>query len=341
MICIEPDVSVNPFFSITWECTLKCNLDCSYCSSHDNSVPHPPLEECLRTIDFLYQYVDIIMSNKPPQQKHVSFNIFGGESLFHPNIVDIIEYAHNKHKDNYDWSLGLNTVTNAIVKPKIWDNLITYFNYLTVSYHTESTIEDQDLFRRNVLVLKENNKNFQVSILLHPINIANCKAMIDWCKDNDIPYWVRKMDTPPGQGSREQVVTLVKRNEVLKTRPLGRSCCGGQKFNVDKDYSSTISFVPDNNFTDWHCSVNHFFVYVKQETKEVFVNKDCLMSYDGEFGPIGSLNDTDSIIKNLHNRLENKTDYLICKKERCWCGLCTPKAKDKAVYDDIMKKYHA
>lgn len=339
MICIEPDVSVNPFFSITWECTLKCNLDCSYCSSHDNSVPHPPLDECLRTIDFLYEYVDIIMNNKPPQQKHVSFNIFGGESLFHPNIIDIIEYAYNKHNGNYAWTLGLNTVTNAIVKPKVWDMLLDHFDYLTVSYHTESTIAEQELFRRNVLELQKRNKRFQVSILLHPINIQNCKSMIDWCKDHDIPYWARKMDMPPGQVTREHTITLVKRNEILKTRQLGRSCCGGQKFNVDQDYTKTVSIVP-NNFMDWTCGVNHFFIFVKQETKEVFINKDCLMSYDSEYGPIGSLADPTKILQDLKYRIENETDYIVCKKERCWCGLCSPKAKDKVVYDDIMKKYH-
>jgi hypothetical protein len=279
------------------------------------------------------------MNNKPPQQKHVSFNIFGGESLFHPNIIDIIEYAYNKHNGNYAWTLGLNTVTNAIVKPKVWDMLLDYFDYLTVSYHTESTIAEQELFRRNVLELQKRNKRFQASILLHPINIQNCKSMIDWCKDHDIPYWARKMDTPPGQGTREHTITLVKRNEILKTRQLGRSCCGGQKFNVDQDYTKTVSIVP-NNFMDWNCGVNHFFIFVKQETKEVFINKDCLMSYDSEYGPIGSLTDPTKIVQDLKYRIENGTDYIVCKKERCWCGLCSPKAKDKVVYDDIMKKYH-
>lgn len=339
MICIEPDVSVNPFFSITWECTLKCNLDCSYCSSHDNSVPHPPLNECIQTIDFLYQYVDIVMSTKPQSQKHVSFNIFGGESLFHPDIVEIIEYAHTAHNSDRKWSLGLNTVTNGIVKPKIWDKLITYFDYLTVSFHTESTTEDQELFKRNVLKLKEQQKNFQVSILIHPINIKCCLDFINWCKENNIPHWVRKMDTPPGKGSREQPITLVKRNETLTNMTLGRSCCGGQKFNVDQDYTSTISFVPDNNFSDWYCSVSKFFIFVKQETKEVFVNKDCRMSYDGNYGPIGSLDNTALIIDELTNRIQTETDYIVCKKERCWCGLCTPKAKDKSTYDDIMIRY--
>jgi hypothetical protein len=147
------------------------------------------------------------------------------------------------------------------------------------------------------------------------------------------------MDTPPGKGTKELPITLVKRNETLSNMSLGRACCGGQKFNVNQDYTSTISFVPNNNFKDWHCSVNKFFIFVKQETKEVFINKDCRMAYDGNYGPIGTLANTELIISNLNDSIKNKTDFLICKKERCWCGLCTPKAKDKITFDDIMIKY--
>ena len=130
---IEPACGTNPSFSITWEITLKCNLDCSYCSSHDNTLSHPPLQECLDTIDFIYDYVDLYMKYKVDNQKHVTFNVFGGEGLFHPNIVEILEYGYNRHKEkNYDWTLSLSTITNAIVKEKVWDRLLDYFGYFTV-----------------------------------------------------------------------------------------------------------------------------------------------------------------------------------------------------------------
>ena len=57
---LEP---VNPSsFQIAWESTLKCNLDCSYCGDgHDNKQPHPDLLDNLSTIDFIIDYVSIIM----------------------------------------------------------------------------------------------------------------------------------------------------------------------------------------------------------------------------------------------------------------------------------------
>ncbi len=337
---IEPSIDVASPFMITWESTLKCNLDCSYCSSHDNSVPHPPLEECLRTIDFLYEYVDIYMNLKVKRNRHVSFNIFGGESLFHPDIIEILEYATQRHKDkNYQWTLGISTITNGIVKPKIWNSIISYFDFLTVSHHSETSIDEKELFKSNLLTLKNQNKNFQVSILKHPDYITEYTEIISWCENNSIKYWARNLDGPK-KAVQEQTITFIKKNESLKRTPLGRSCCGGQKFNVDQDYTSEVAFIENNRFVDWYCSVNYFFVFVKQMTKEVFVNKDCRMSYEGIYGPIGTLDDTKAILNELKNRTANKKLLpIICKKERCWCGLCTPKAKTEKLFSDIFKKY--
>lgn len=40
----------NLYFSVEWETTLKCNLDCSYCGKdgHDNTKPHPSLDDSLK-----------------------------------------------------------------------------------------------------------------------------------------------------------------------------------------------------------------------------------------------------------------------------------------------------
>jgi sulfatase maturation enzyme AslB (radical SAM superfamily) len=83
---IEPvltDDNRKPIFYVTWESTLKCNLDCTYCGkdAHDNSVPHPSLEECLDTADFLLEYANLYMSKRNenhafrPYQKRDSIEI--------------------------------------------------------------------------------------------------------------------------------------------------------------------------------------------------------------------------------------------------------------------------
>jgi len=369
---IEPtliDESRKPIFYITWESTLKCNLDCSYCGkdAHDNSIPHPSLEECLDTADFLLEYADLYVSRKNQNHRHVSLNIFGGESLFHPNIVDILNHIKNRHQEKgYNWSLGLSTVTNAVVKDRIWDKIVDLVDYFTISYHSEATEEQQNLVRKNLLTLKNKGKNYHCAIMMHPKNWDNCQDMIEWCKDHGIKHLPRQIDHGllnfkfyykrdqaewfrdfynPGCGGCQEKSTISKiKNKVISIVNLetqGRSCCGGTPFHIDQDYGTTQTHIK-NRVKGWHCSVNYFFVFVKQVTGEVFLNKDCKVNFNQEIGPIGYLSEKERIIKDLRKNLEEDSlPTVICAKDKCWCGLCAPKAATKQVYDNIIDKYLA
>ena len=86
-------------------------------------------------------------------------------------------------------------------------------------------------------------------------------------------------------------------------------------------------------------NVNQFFLFVKQLTGEVYVNKDCKMTFEGTVGPIGNLSNTDAIINTLKEQLINGQPIIQCKRDNCLCGLCAPKAKNLDTYQSIMKKY--
>jgi hypothetical protein len=121
----------------------------------------------------------------------------------------------------------------------------------------------------------------------------------------------------------------------------GRACCGGRTVCKDKQYKNRDFFV-DNKFTDWFCSVNEFFLYVKQVNGEIYTNKDCKMNFDGGVGPIGNLSDATSILDKLQAQLRhNVLPTIQCKKSRCYCGLCAPKAKTQEEFNNIMEKYRA
>jgi hypothetical protein len=119
----------------------------------------------------------------------------------------------------------------------------------------------------------------------------------------------------------------------------GRACCGGRQTCADQNYRQRHFYV-ENKFPDWYCSVNHFFLYVKQVNGEIYVNKDCKMNFEGSVGPIGNLNNTNHVLNVLKNQLDTDLLPVIqCKKYNCLCGLCAPKAKDLETYKIIMKKY--
>jgi len=352
MISLEP--VNNQFFHIEWESTLKCNLDCSYCGDgHNNNIPHPSLEDSIKTVDFIFEYVSLYMKTYPKDMRHASLNVYGGESMFHPHILDILTYATKRREEYEDFSFNINTITNAVVGENTWKEISNFLDHYTISYHSESLPKQQEMIKRNILFLKEIGKSFHVTILMHPQYWDNCIKMIEWCENNNVSYSKRQIDHSWTDRrfnySREQAEFLYGKTKVTSWKNIlinsidlsskGRECCGRVPLYVDRDYSKTETFVK-NNFKGWNCSVNKFFLYIRQTTGEIFTNKDCKMNLDNKVGPIGYLQESDKILSVLKTQIEtNSLPTIKCKKNSCWCGLCTPKALLDDDYKQIMTKY--
>lgn len=341
-------------FLLDWELTMKCNLDCDYCETglyggHDNSQKHPPLEDCLRSIDFMLSYVDGIMQNRRTAFRYVVLNVYGGESLNHPHIVDILQAVRDRcrHRKSV-WSLVVSVTTNAIVAKSRWQKIANLVDEFTVSWHSNNSAKQKTLFRENVQWLQSHGKSVKCVVLMHPAHFIDAQQQIDWCQQHGVRYLPRQLDHPQDKlefnYSSQQVVwfeklyaqTLVPikdSNDNADLASTGRACCGGRELSVNCNHRRSQKFV-NNNFNSWFCSVDSFFLYVKQTTGEVFVNKDCKMNYSGGIGAIGHLSDPDAILQKI-----GKTPVIQCKKSRCYCGLCAPKAQDLDTYQTIMKKY--
>jgi len=370
---LEPAVDPNNriSFLLDWELTMKCNLDCSYCGTdlynggHNNSIPHPPLAECLKTIDFMFEYVDLYMSTKPRGLRYVILNVYGGESLHHPNIVEILKTVRERYKAYQDrWHLTVTTTTNAIVNDRIMQEIIPLIDEFTASYHTENTPKQKQQFQHNLLKIKASGRRLKCVVLMHAESdkFEDAGFMVEWLTQNQIPHLPRQLDHVMSQiefnysqkqvtwfenlyqsRTRDQEKFIMPEKKVVDNHidlaDSGRACCGGRQVCQDQNYKSRVFYV-NNKFPDWFCSVNHFFVYIKQVTKEIFVNKDCKMNYDGAVGPIGHLTDYQKLLDDTKQQLSTDTMPVIqCKKQSCWCGLCAPKAQSKTDYDKIIKKY--
>jgi pyruvate-formate lyase-activating enzyme len=348
----------NPIsFLLDWELTMKCNLDCTYCGTglyagHDNSTQHPPLDECLRTVDFMYEYADLYLARKTASLRKVVLNVYGGESLHHPNIVTILEAAHEQHK-KYSWPLTITTTTNAIVTPAKLSQVLPFIDHWTVSYHTECTTKQKQQFKDNLLAIKAAGKSIKCVVLMHsePDLFADAENMITWLKNNNIEISPRALDHPKEWDqfnySSQQIKwfnklhnnDLVAVEESTDLSDVGRACCGGRSLCQNSNYKTKLGFV-SNKFTGWSCSVNWFFLYVKQVNGEVYTNKDCMMNFEGGVGPIGNLSDCNSVLTKLKYQLDTGTlPVIACAKASCWCGLCAPKAQTRSMYDSMIEKY--
>lgn len=353
-------------FLLDWELTLKCNLDCDYCTTgiyggHDNSTKHPALSECIKTVEFMYEYANLYMNKKPKGIKYVILNVYGGESLHHPDIVSILDAAVKNYKPyESDWHLTVTTTTNGIVSDKKFDKIIPYIDEFTFSYHSQNTPKQKEQFKRNVLAAKSAGKRVKCIVLKHPKYFEDTIEFIEWCKLNDVKYLARQLDhspdTPEFNYTEQQVVwfenlystkgsgiTQLKEKRVdnkIDLAATGRACCGGRSICTDGDYKDKKFFIEGNNFAGWKCSVNEFFVYIKQVNGEIFTNKDCKVNFNNEVGPIGNLSNTQELLEFTKTKLEaNSMPVIECVKQRCYCGLCAPKAQDLDSFNKIMKKY--
>jgi pyruvate-formate lyase-activating enzyme len=355
-VCLEPLAQPGhaPSFLLDWELTMKCNLDCSYCGTglyggHDNTTAHPPLQDCLNTIDFMYAYADAYLAYKTRGLQKVVLNVYGGEALHHPHIVSILEAAKQKHQD-YAWPITITTTTNAIISEKKLQSLLPLIDQFTVSYHPESADKHKQQFRNNLLVIKNSGRAIKCVVLMHPQYFEDAQQQVQWCQEHEIACQPKAIDHPKEwpqfNYDPKQVIWL---NQLYNTdispaastdvSEQGRACCGSRQLFHDENYKQSVSFVY-NKFPDWYCSVNWFFVYVKQVNGEVFVNKDCMMNFDGSVGPIGNLSESTQLLDKLKTQLQNNSLPVIqCKKHSCWCGLCAPKAQTMEKYTSIMQKY--
>jgi hypothetical protein len=305
------------------------------------------------------------MRTKPKGIRYVILNVYGGESLYHPDIVEILERVRQEYIQYQDrWHLTVTTTTNAIVSKKILSSVMPLIDEFTVSYHTEHTLKQRQQFKDNLLTIVEAGKRIKCVVLMHsdPELFADANNMVEWLNENNIRHLPRQLDHDKDQpkfnyhseqkiwfdklyssrsyNAGDQITNaVVDKNDRTDLADTGRACCGGRQLCKDNEYKSRNFFV-SNKFPDWYCSVNHFFVYIKQVNGEIYVNKDCKMNFDGKVGPIGNLNNTEQLLTSLKHHIDTNTLPVIqCKKERCYCGLCSPKAKDLESYTKIIKKY--
>jgi pyruvate-formate lyase-activating enzyme len=361
-----------PSFLLDWEITKFCNLNCTYCGTdihhggHNNETEHPALAQCLHTIDFMYKYVDLYMNKKKPSQRKVILNIYGGESLLHPDIVQIIQACRDKYQKDYNnkWFLTITCTTNGIIGSNQWAKIASLIDEFTLSYHAETLEKQKQQFFKNALYLSKQNKKFKCVIMMHnnEAMFEECQKAINFCELNNIRYVAKPLDNEEMQWQYSQtqfktlktfwINSVSSKQKVEYTKQLdnvannqgssinqGRPCCGGRKLSLNGDLKSSVSFVPAQGFRGWYCSVNWFFLFVQQITGLVYTNKDCRTSTSGKVEPLGKLSEYEKILDQLQSQLDSPEPPIIqCVKDICMCGFCAPKAQKSEDYKKLLSR---
>jgi len=352
------DPSAPPAFLLDWELTKKCNLDCSYCAigefgGHDNSTQHPPIEDCVKSIDFMYEYVDLYMQYRKESNRKVVLNVYGGESLVHPDILKILDSVQEKYQQYKDrWELTVTCTTNAIVGDRMWSKIIPHIDEFIVSYHPENIPKQKEQYKKNILELKRLNRRFKCVMLMHNDKemFADVERMVEFCKQNDLPYFLKRLDNNDDKwaytGTQFNKINANFNKEVdssdkkVLSIAQGRACCGGRKMCVNGNYKENLLYINKQGFKDWYCSVNWYFLFLRQYNGKVYSStKDCLTNVTtNRVEPLGNINNYQVMLDTLKTQLEtNSMPVIKCVKDICVCGYCAPKADTQEEINELLK----
>jgi hypothetical protein len=245
-----------------------------------NSTKHPPKDECIQALEFMFEYVDQYMQHKPNGIRYVILNVYGGESLHHPDIVEILAQIQTKYQPYCSrWHLTVTTTTNAIIPNKKLEKIIPYIDEFTVSYHSETTDKQKQQFKDNLLTIAKSGKRQKCVVLMHQTLelFQDSTDVIAWLGKNNIKMLPRQLDASAGvDGNRiynesqvqwfeklyvsksfGQSSSLLEDKKESHLTDIGRACCGGRQLCTNENYKQRHFYV-ENKFPDWYCSVNHF-----------------------------------------------------------------------------------
>jgi hypothetical protein len=137
----------------------------------------------------MFEYVDQYMHRKPNGLKYATLNVYGGESLHHPDIVEILSQIQEKYHPYRDrWHLTVTTTTNAIVAHEKLLKILPYIDEFTVSSHVDCTPKQKQQFKENLLTIQSFNKRLKCVVMMHdnPQLFQEAQDFLSWLKKNQI-----------------------------------------------------------------------------------------------------------------------------------------------------------
>lgn len=346
-------------FLLDWLLTLKCNYDCSYCAigpkGHDNSTQHPPIEKCIKMLEQMYQYADIMMQHKRSQFKDAILNVYGGEALYHPDIENILIQTTKQYK-KYDvrWRLKRRMTTNATATQKLWHRVCEHIEGITFSYHSQGAKKMKTLFKKNIDHVLKIGKEYDIIVCAFPHSQywQDCLDFLEYCKQNKLNARPKLLDGPLGLYNQKQIEELAP---YLKDDSLGkeikqeisidnqsRACCGGRSLCTNRNIKDYQTMIPRKlGFEGWYCSANWFFLHGNNVNGKYYTNKDCRVTLNQTRGEIANIDNMPAYMQQIEEQLlSNTLPVMRCIQKLCLCGTCAPKSMHKENLDEIMKIYN-
>lgn len=348
--------------TVVWDLGRRCTYDCSYCTPHYHTKHSPFVskETFHKTADSIVKYADVLNKYRAePVRTNLSFT--GGEATMTPGFFDMAAELRQKYPDRE--YLGLGLTTNGAYSKRNVLKVIDTFCSVTISYHAEATPEQKKLVLDNINTCKEKDFPFKVNLMMHRDYFEECKDLADYFTQQNIKFVPRIIgdgvateDTETTQVYNEEQLAWFRnfwqrKNQVTndcgscssKTNAsIGRPCC--RMDNMHLKFGETWQpgfFVPSQNYNQWHCMINWFFLHVNSEFDYFTFHQTCEVNINSKIGRNGKASQMDLFTDKIENYLKTNTMPIVkCPKSHCGCGLCASKALDKNDLAQTIKEQY-
>lgn len=194
IIRIEP---VEKNFIVNWRLDIRCNFDCSYCSSDWHSLTAE-----MRTLEQFQTHWCKIYSKLTNLDKKIHLTFNGGELTFNRDFLPFVKWIRKNYNDSIA-VIGMNT--NGSANTDYYLELIKHVNYIGFSTHSEFFNERK--FFENVIachrVVKNTDKTVHVNIMDEPWHRDRIQTYCDFLSVNKINHSVNRINFTFGTDNKQ------------------------------------------------------------------------------------------------------------------------------------------
>lgn len=220
---------------VTWDTGKRCNFDCGYCGAdrHDNHSPFPPYEELIKGVDFLKEYLRLMLPHRA--NPSASISLTGGEPTANPSFMRFAKYL-NEQFQNFDHPVKLSVTTNGTYPAKNIPQIAQLFNSMTLSYHCDADWKIKKRVQANILETSKAMNGFRVNLMMHPYDEywQECLDLIEVMKENSVRFvprvingleyspeqsqWFKDYWEPSNSGANKTQINVVEKPKTYRNR---------------------------------------------------------------------------------------------------------------------------
>jgi len=232
--------------------TDQCNLDCSYCTEYDNSVPHPSLSQ-------LQTWV-----RKIRELGTERIALVGGEPLMHPEIVELVRFCK---------SLGMSTslTTNGflLTRELVAELEVAGLDVMQISIDrvTPSAVTKKSLktVQRKLELLLESRIKLHLTGVICGDTLDECEQVLEFGLSRDIPTEIRLVHAGPDGVMRVDPGERARARAIIE-RMIARKQAGEKVHTTRALLDYQLGLIDGQDMTaQWTCAAGYklFFVSAK------------------------------------------------------------------------------